>query len=71
MAVDSFSDSSSEVLNDLDPLSRAILDLSLKRGMSDAEIGEILGIPEGTARSDLHHARHMLRRELGDVRRDL
>ena len=43
MAVDSFSSSPAEVLNDLDPLARALLDLSLKRGMSDDEIGEILG----------------------------
>ena len=43
MAVDSFSQPSSNALNDLDPLSRALLDLSVKRGMSDAEIAEILG----------------------------
>jgi hypothetical protein len=31
------------VLDDLEPLGRALLDLSLKRGMSDAEIAEVLG----------------------------
>jgi len=30
-----------------------------------------LGIPEGTARSDLHHARARLRQELGPVRSHL
>ena len=43
MAVDSFSHSSSDVLNDLDPLSRALLDLSIQRGMDDAEIASVLG----------------------------
>jgi DNA-directed RNA polymerase specialized sigma24 family protein len=43
MAVDSFSHSSDEVLNELDPLSRALLDLSVQQGMDDAEIAEVLG----------------------------
>lgn len=43
MAVDSFSHSTSDVLNDLDPLSRALLDLSIQRGMDDAEIADVLG----------------------------
>ena len=50
---------------------RTVIVLHDIEGFRHAEIGEMLGIPEGTARSDLHHARHMLRRELGDVRRDL
>jgi RNA polymerase sigma-70 factor (ECF subfamily) len=50
---------------------RTVIVLHDIEGFRHAEIGAILGIPEGTARSDLHHARHMLRRELGDVRRDL
>ncbi len=50
---------------------RTVIVLHDIEGFRHAEIGEILGIPEGTARSDLHHARHMLRRDLGDVRRDL
>ena len=32
--------------------------------------GEIRAVPEGTARSDLHHARAALRRVLKDVRSD-
>jgi hypothetical protein len=46
MAVDSFSSPSDDVLNDLDPLSRALLDLSLQRGMEDAEIANVLGTDE-------------------------
>ena len=46
MAVDSFSHSSSDLLNDLDPLSRALLDLSVQRGMDDAEIASVLGTDE-------------------------
>jgi hypothetical protein len=43
VTADSFSQSPSDVLDELEPLSRALLDLSLKRGMSDAEIGGMLG----------------------------
>ena len=46
MAVDSFSYPSEDVLQDLDPLSRALLDLSLHRGMEDAEIADVLGTDE-------------------------
>lgn len=35
-------------------------------GYSHAEIGELLGIPEGTARSELFHAKRKLRGVLGD-----
>jgi RNA polymerase sigma-70 factor (ECF subfamily) len=34
-------------------------------GFSHAEAGELLGIPEGTARSDVFHARRRLRKMLG------
>jgi RNA polymerase sigma-70 factor (ECF subfamily) len=40
-------------------------------GFTHGEIGSMLGIPEGTARSDLHHARAALRRLLRDVRSDI
>jgi RNA polymerase sigma-70 factor, ECF subfamily len=50
---------------------RAVIVLHDVEGFKHAEIGRILGIPEGTARSDLHHARALLRRALGDVRSDL
>jgi RNA polymerase sigma-70 factor (ECF subfamily) len=37
-------------------------------GFTHAEIGEMLGIPGGTARSDLHHARQKLRGLLKDLK---
>jgi RNA polymerase sigma-70 factor (ECF subfamily) len=36
-------------------------------GYSHAEIAEVLGIPEGTARSEVFHARRRLREILGDA----
>jgi RNA polymerase sigma-70 factor (ECF subfamily) len=50
---------------------RAVIVLHDVEGFKHAEIGAMLGIPEGTARSDLHHARAQLRRVLGDIRGDL
>jgi RNA polymerase sigma-70 factor (ECF subfamily) len=50
---------------------RAVIVLHDVEGFKHAEIGAMLGIPEGTARSDLHHARAQLRRLLGDVRGEL
>ncbi|MEA2478709.1 MAG: hypothetical protein QOJ07_631, partial [Thermoleophilaceae bacterium] len=42
MTVDSFTNA----LEDLDPISRALVELSLRRGMDDAEIAQILGSDE-------------------------
>jgi RNA polymerase sigma-70 factor (ECF subfamily) len=50
---------------------RAVIVLHDVQGFKHAEIGSMLGIPEGTARSDLHHARAALRRQLGELRSDL
>jgi RNA polymerase sigma-70 factor (ECF subfamily) len=47
---------------------RSVLVLHDVEGFAHAEIGKLLGIPEGTARSDLHHARHRLRGLLRDLR---
>jgi RNA polymerase sigma-70 factor (ECF subfamily) len=47
---------------------RAVIVLHDVEGYKHAEIGAMLDIPEGTARSDLHHARVALRRHLGDMR---
>ena len=49
---------------------RAVIVLHDVEGFKHAEIGAMLGIPEGTARSDLHHARQLMRRELDDFRTD-
>ena len=47
---------------------RAVIVLHDVEGFKHAEIGAMLGIPEGTARSDLHHARAALRRALSAYR---
>jgi RNA polymerase sigma-70 factor, ECF subfamily len=49
---------------------RAVIVLHDVEGFRHAEIGEMLGIPEGTARSDLHHARKLMRRAMDDFRMD-
>jgi RNA polymerase sigma-70 factor (ECF subfamily) len=46
---------------------RSVIVLHDVEGFTHAEIGEMLGMPEGTARSDLHHARAALRRGLDDL----
>ncbi len=50
---------------------RAVIVLHDVEGFKHAEIGRLLGIPEGTARSDLHHARARLRQALSAVRSEL
>lgn len=47
---------------------RAVLVLHDVEGYKHAEIGQMLGIPEGTARSDLHHARAAMRSALASLR---
>jgi RNA polymerase sigma-70 factor (ECF subfamily) len=47
---------------------RAVIVLHDIEGFTHAEIGEMLDIPGGTARSDLHHARQKLRVLLGNLR---
>lgn len=47
---------------------RSVVLLHDVEGFQHAEIGELLGIPEGTCRSDLHHARSALRRALQNLR---
>ncbi len=55
-------------LDTLGERQRAVLVLHDVEGYKHAEIGALLGIPEGTARSDLHHARTYLRRQLSNLR---
>lgn len=47
---------------------RSVLVLHDVEGFKHSEIGALLSIPEGTSRSDLHHARAQLRRSLGRFR---
>lgn len=60
----------SQALVELPERQRAVLVLHDVEGYKHSEIGRTLGIPEGTARSDLHHARAALRRLLSNLRRD-
>ena len=62
------SDRLSAALLHLTPRQRAVIVLHDVEGYRHAEIGTMLDMPEGTARSDLHHARAHLRRRLQDLR---
>ncbi|HKS05517.1 MAG TPA: sigma-70 family RNA polymerase sigma factor [Gemmatimonadaceae bacterium] len=57
-----------DALAELPPRQRAVIVLHDVEGYKHAEIGKMLGIPEGTARSDLHYARARLRDALGSFR---
>jgi len=57
-----------DALKKLPERARAVIVLHDVEGFTHAEIGEMLGIPGGTARSDLHHARQKLRVLLGNLR---
>ena len=59
----------SRALAALGDRARAVIVLHDVEGYSHVEIAKMLGMPEGTARSDLHHARRQLRRMLEDLRR--
>ena len=56
-------------LTQLPDRQRSVLVLHDVEGYKHAEIGAMLGIPEGTARSDLHHARASMRSILESLRR--
>jgi RNA polymerase sigma-70 factor (ECF subfamily) len=60
-----------KALETLGDRQRAVLVLHDIEGFKHAEIGQMLGIPEGTARSDLHHARARMRQALSGVRSEL
>ena len=60
-----------EALARLPARQRSVIVLHDVEGFKHAEIGSLLGIPEGTARSDLHYARSHLRAVLGSVRSEL
>jgi RNA polymerase sigma-70 factor (ECF subfamily) len=57
-----------EALTHLTDRQRAVIVMHDVEGFTHGEIGRTLGIPEGTARSDLHHARAALRRLLQNLR---
>jgi RNA polymerase sigma-70 factor (ECF subfamily) len=51
----------------LPPIHRAVLHLFYREELSVEEIASVLGIPAGTVKSRLHHAREALRRQLGSA----
>lgn len=53
-----------EALNELEEVARACLLLRTVRQMSYREIAAVLAIPEGTAMSHVHRARHAMRKRL-------
>jgi RNA polymerase sigma-70 factor (ECF subfamily) len=57
-----------EALDTLPARQRSVIVLHDVEGYKHAEIGKMLEIPEGTARSDLHYARSHLRRLLGALK---
>lgn len=59
-----------DALSRLTDRQRSVIVLHDVEGYTHGEIGRMLGMPEGTARSDLHHARAALRQVLKDVRSD-
>jgi len=59
-----------EALGRLTERQRSVIVLHDVEGFTHGEIASMLDVPEGTARSDLHHARAALRRMLNDVRSD-
>ena len=54
----------------LPPGQREVFVLANNHGLRYHEIGEILGIPEGTVKSRMHHAVRALREELADLVED-
>jgi RNA polymerase sigma-70 factor (ECF subfamily) len=55
-----------EALDQLALQHRAVLALAFAARITHREIAEILGVPVGTVKSRLHHARAALARELAD-----
>jgi RNA polymerase sigma-70 factor (ECF subfamily) len=51
----------------LPPIHRAAVHLFYREELSVEEIASVLGIPAGTVKSRLHHARDALRRQLGST----
>jgi RNA polymerase sigma-70 factor (ECF subfamily) len=56
-----------EALEGLPEGQREVFVMANNHGMKYHEIGEVLGIPEGTVKSRMHHAVRFLRDELSDL----
>ena len=53
-----------KVINELPEGCRLVFNLFEVEGYNHAEIGDMLGISEGTSRSQLHHAKNLLKKRL-------
>ena len=51
-------------IRELPPLHRAVVHLYYREDLTMEEIASVLGIPVGTVKSRLHHAREVLKRQL-------
>jgi RNA polymerase sigma factor (sigma-70 family) len=56
-----------QLLSKLAPRQRAVLHMTVVEGMSDAEIGEALGLEPGSVRAHRRRAREALSRRIGDA----
>jgi RNA polymerase sigma-70 factor, ECF subfamily len=54
-------------IRELPPLHRAVIHLFYREDLRVEEIASILGVPAGTVKSRLHHAREAMRHQLGDA----
>ena len=54
-------------IRELPPIHRAAVHLFYREDLTVEEIASVLGIPTGTVKSRLHHAREAIRRQLGAV----
>ncbi len=54
-----------DAMSMLPPTFRAIVQLRYARQLSFSEIGQVLGLPEGTAKTYMHRAKPLLRASLG------
>ncbi|MCU0723805.1 MAG: RNA polymerase sigma factor [Planctomycetes bacterium] len=52
-------------IESLPPDARETIALKVERDLTYAEIGEILGVPEGTVKSRLHNALELVRKKMG------
>jgi RNA polymerase sigma factor (sigma-70 family) len=52
-------------LEGLPPDAREVIALKVERDLTYAEIGDILGVPEGTVKSRLHNALELVRKRMG------
>jgi len=60
-----------DAIRGLPPIHRAVVHLFYREDLSVEEIASVLGVPAGTVKSRLHHAREALKQQLGAAGRVL